>query len=61
MNDAALDPSGAGDALLAAASLSMAAGADIWGSALIGSMASAIQISRLGNIPITADELRAKF
>ena len=37
--------------------MSMAVGGDIWESALIGSLASAIQVSRLGNSPLKLNEL----
>lgn len=32
-------------------------GANIWESAYLGSIAAAIQVSRLGNIPIKKEEL----
>jgi len=56
-NTAPKDNSGAGDSLLACASLTLAAGADIWQSAYLGSIAAACQVSRLGNNPLTAAEL----
>ncbi|OVE81266.1 hypothetical protein BVY03_04250 [bacterium K02(2017)] len=54
-----LDPAGAGDAMLSAISLSLCAGANIKESTLIGSCASAIQVERLGNIPINMTELES--
>ena len=51
------DVAGAGDSMLVGSSLSMALGASIWESALVGSIMSAIQISRVGNIPIHIVEL----
>lgn len=51
------DVSGAGDAFLVTASMALAAGADIWQSAYLGSLASAIQVSRVGNIPLQNAEL----
>lgn len=51
------DVSGAGDSLLTCSSMALAVGADIWKSAYLGSLASAIQVSRIGNIPIKKDEI----
>lgn len=51
------DVSGAGDSLLTCSSMALAVGADIWKSTYLGSLASAIQVSRVGNIPIKKDEI----
>ena len=51
------DVSGAGDSLLTCSAMALAVGADIWQSAYLGSLASAIQVSRVGNIPMQKDEL----
>ncbi len=51
------DVSGAGDSLLIASSMALATGASIWKSAYLGSLASAIQVSRVGNVPIRKHEL----
>jgi rfaE bifunctional protein kinase chain/domain len=51
------DVSGAGDSLLTASSMALAVGASIWESAYLGSLASAIQVSRVGNIPIKKEEI----
>ncbi|MBN2781759.1 MAG: adenylyltransferase/cytidyltransferase family protein [Campylobacterales bacterium] len=51
------DVSGAGDSLLTASSMALCVGANIWESAYLGSVASAIQVSRIGNIPIKKDEI----
>jgi len=56
-NRAPKDPAGAGDSLLTCASMSLVAGADIWQSAYLGSIAAACQVGRVGNFPLTADEL----
>ncbi|MEO8040732.1 MAG: PfkB family carbohydrate kinase, partial [Betaproteobacteria bacterium] len=56
-NSAPKDVSGAGDSLLACASMALATGADIWKSAYLGSLASAVQVSRVGNIPLSSSEL----
>ncbi len=51
------DVSGAGDSLLTCSAMALCVGADIWQSAYLGSLASAIQVSRVGNIPIKKEEL----
>jgi rfaE bifunctional protein kinase chain/domain/rfaE bifunctional protein nucleotidyltransferase chain/domain len=53
----AIDPLGCGDALLAAASLTLAAGGSIHAAAYLGSIAAACQARRSGNAPITLDEI----
>ena len=55
------DESGAGDSFLAFASLSMALTNNIWISSYLGSLASGIQVSRLGNVPISKIELFQKI
>ena len=56
-NRAPKDVAGAGDSLLTCSSMSLVAGADIWRSAYLGSVAAACQVGRLGNFPLTAGEL----
>jgi rfaE bifunctional protein kinase chain/domain len=56
-NSAPKDVVGAGDSLLTCASLALAAGANIWQSAYLGSVAAACQVSRMGNSPLTGKEL----
>lgn len=51
------DVSGAGDSLLTCSSMALSVGATIWESAYLGSLAAAIQVSRIGNIPIKKEEL----
>lgn len=51
------DVSGAGDSLLTCSSMALAVGASIWQSAYLGSIAAAIQVSRVGNIPIKKEEI----
>ncbi len=51
------DVSGAGDSLLTCSSMALSVGASVWQSAYLGSLASAIQISRVGNMPITKKEI----
>lgn len=56
-NQSAIDVSGAGDSLLAMSALALAAGCKLFESALLGSLAAGIQVSRRGNIPIHVGEI----
>jgi len=60
-NSSPKDSAGAGDSLLVGSSLTLAVKGSIWESALIGSIMSSIQVSRIGNIPIKANELIKEF
>jgi len=57
LNPIPKDVAGAGDSMLIASALTMVAGGNIWESALIGAIAAGIQVSRVGNIPLTSDEI----
>lgn len=57
LSNHAEDPLGCGDALLATASLALASGASIHAAAYFGSVAAAFEASRIGNQPITLDDL----
>jgi rfaE bifunctional protein kinase chain/domain len=59
LNTNPVDVAGAGDAMLAAASLCRQAGGSIFEAAHLGSLAAAIQVSRTGNLPIQAHDLMA--
>jgi sugar/nucleoside kinase (ribokinase family) len=52
-----VDPLGCGDALLSVASLTLSSGGSIEAAAYLGSLAAAIEVQRLGNVPVTDDEL----
>lgn len=52
-----VDPLGCGDALLATASLALAAGGSLQSAAYLGSVAAALAIGQLGNQPISAEKL----
>lgn len=56
LNLAPRDVAGAGDSLLIASSLTLASQGNIWQAACVGSLAAAIQIGRIGNIPIRSEE-----
>jgi rfaE bifunctional protein kinase chain/domain len=51
------DVAGAGDSLLIASTMAIVSGGSIWEAAVIGSIAAALQISRVGNTPLHAKEL----
>ena len=57
----AIDPLGCGDALLAAASLALAAGGSLEAAAFLGSVAAAIEAQEIGNHPITSDRILAQL
>jgi bifunctional ADP-heptose synthase (sugar kinase/adenylyltransferase) len=54
----ATDRLGCGDALLAATTLALTAGADLFHAAYLGNAAAAVEIGLLGNHPISAQTLR---
>ena len=57
LNSSPKDVAGAGDSLLIASALTLAAGGNIWEAACLGSLAAAIQVGRVGNTPIQRQEL----
>jgi bifunctional ADP-heptose synthase (sugar kinase/adenylyltransferase) len=57
LNENPKDVAGAGDSMLIVTSMALATGSVIWEAALLGSYAAAIQVSRIGNNPITKDDL----
>jgi bifunctional ADP-heptose synthase (sugar kinase/adenylyltransferase) len=59
--DRLVDAVGAGDALLAYATLAMLAVRDPGIATILGSMAAALECECDGNIPVTADDLRSKI
>ena len=61
LNTAPKDVAGAGDSLLITSAMAMATGANIWEMGLIGSMAAAVQVGRVGNIPLSEVELMDAF
>lgn len=56
-----INVSGAGDSLLVLTSLAFISNATIWESALLGSIAASIQVSREGNIPIGLNEFNTQL
>lgn len=61
LNNAPKDVAGAGDSFLTCAAMALAVGADIWQASYLGSLAAACQVGRVGNIPLTHDELVAEI
>ena len=57
LNSAPQDVAGAGDSLLIASAMALASGSNIWESACIGSIAAAVQVSRIGNTPLKARDV----
>jgi rfaE bifunctional protein kinase chain/domain len=61
LNPAPRDVAGAGDSFFCLASLALASGADIWSASLLGAVAAACQVSRVGNIPLSLDEVTGEL
>jgi len=57
LNKSPKDVAGEGDSLLTCASIAHVCGADIWQSALLGSIAAACQTGRIGNIPLKSSDI----
>jgi rfaE bifunctional protein kinase chain/domain len=57
LNSAPKDVAGAGDSLLIVSAMAMASGASIWDAACLGSIAAAVQVGRVGNVPLKVVEL----
>ena len=57
LNESIIDTSGAGDSLLSIAALCLASEATIYEAALLGSIVAAIQVGRLGNLPVTKSQV----
>jgi len=57
LNTSPRDVAGAGDSLLIASALTLASGGSIWEAAYLGSVAAAVQVGRVGNMPIRTKEL----
>jgi len=54
----AIDALGCGDALLTTASLALATGCGLLPAAFLGACAAGVQVQRLGNLPVSASEIR---
>lgn len=56
-NTSAKDPAGAGDSFFTCTALALRAGVDIWQGAYLGSLAAACQVSRVGNMPLSSNDI----
>ncbi|TVQ60719.1 MAG: hypothetical protein EA378_10705 [Phycisphaerales bacterium] len=54
----AVDALGCGDALLTAATLTLAAGGDLVQAAYLGALSASLEAQRIGNVPVAASDLR---
>jgi rfaE bifunctional protein kinase chain/domain len=54
----AIDALGCGDSLLSAVTLALASGSSLVAGAFVGSVAAAVQAQRIGNLPVSATDLR---
>jgi rfaE bifunctional protein kinase chain/domain len=57
LNSSPKDVAGAGDSLLITCAMAMACGANIWELSFLGSLAAALQVSRVGNKPLKIFEI----
>ena len=55
------DVAGAGDSFFTCTAMALRLGVDIWAAAYLGSLAAACQVSRVGNMPLTAAELMTEI
>lgn len=61
LNTAPKDSAGAGDCLLTCAAMALTAGATLWESSYLGSIAAACQVARVGNIPLSARDIEIEL
>jgi rfaE bifunctional protein kinase chain/domain len=57
LNNNPKDVAGAGDSMMITSAMILASGGNIWEAACIGSISAAIQVGRIGNIPLSNEEL----
>ena len=57
LNNNPIDVAGAGDSMMITSAMVLASGGNIWEAASIGSIAAAIQVGRIGNVPLTFSEI----
>ena len=57
LNSNPKDVSGAGDSLFITAAMTLASGGNIWEAAGLGSIAAAVQVSRVGNTPLIKKDI----
>jgi rfaE bifunctional protein kinase chain/domain len=57
LNNSPKDVAGAGDSLLTVSSMALVSGASIWEAGCLGALSAALQVGRVGNIPLRTDDL----
>jgi rfaE bifunctional protein kinase chain/domain len=57
LNPSPKDVAGAGDSFFMSSAMALRVGADVWQSSYLGALAAALQVSRVGNSPMTIAEL----
>ena len=57
LNSSPKDVAGAGDSFLIVCAMSLAIGCNIWESSYLASLAAAKQVSRIGNVPLSLDDI----
>lgn len=58
LNSSPRDVAGAGDSLLITSALVLASGGNIWEAACLGSLAAAVQVGRIGNLPLKTKDFK---
>ena len=61
LNTAPKDVAGAGDCFFICSSLALCAGVNIWQSAYLGALAAACQVARVGNVPLSAEDILSEI
>lgn len=61
LNPSPKDVAGAGDSFFMSSAMALRVGADIWQSSYLGALAAALQVSRVGNSPMTVAELLSEI
>ena len=57
LNQTPKDVAGAGDSMLVISAMALSLGSSIWEAAYLGSLAAAVQVGRVGNIPLDETQL----
>ena len=57
LNSSPKDVAGAGDSLLIISAMTLACAGSIWEAACLGALAAAVQVGRVGNTPLSREEL----
>ncbi len=61
LNPTPRDVAGAGDSLMISSAMATARGANPWEAGLLGSVAAAIQVDRMGNVPLSSSDLHREL